>query len=189
MLTSFHLMSFILLHLFDLAKISHHLLSGSRLLKWRIDWQMGWFVYHFQSLYMPWHITSNQAYFSWWRHQMETFSASLDLCNSPATGEIPSQKLVTRSFAVFFDLRLNKWLSKQSRRRWLETPLYSLWRHSNGLRYIIQFSFCNPRHMYSVYSTRHRYFQIHFDWINYSQYVISGRIVLLLCVIVYVHNC
>ena len=61
MLTSFHLMFIILLHLLDLAKSSHHILSGSRLLKWRIDWQMGWYVYHFQWLYMPWHITSNKA--------------------------------------------------------------------------------------------------------------------------------
>ena len=45
---------------------------------------------------------------------METFSASLALCarNSPVTGEFPSQKPVTRSFDVFFDLRLNKRLSK-----------------------------------------------------------------------------
>ena len=52
----------------------------------------------------------------WWRHQMEIFSALLALCvgNSPVTGEFPSQRLVTRSFGVFFDLRLNKGLSKQS---------------------------------------------------------------------------
>ena len=45
---------------------------------------------------------------SWWRHQMETFSALLALCagNSPVTGEFPSQRPVTRSFDVFFDLRL-----------------------------------------------------------------------------------
>ena len=47
---------------------------------------------------------------------METFSALLALCggNSPAIGEIPSQRPVTRSFDVFFDLRMNKRLSKQS---------------------------------------------------------------------------
>ena len=38
---------------------------------------------------------------------------------------------VTRSFDVFFDLRLNKRLSKQSRRRWFETQSRSLWRHCN----------------------------------------------------------
>ena len=71
---------------------------------------------------------------TWWRHQMETFSAWLAFCagNSPVTGEFPSQRPVTRSFDVFFDLRLNKRLSKQSRRWWFETPSRSLWRHCNG---------------------------------------------------------
>ena len=69
----------------------------------------------------------------WWRHRMETFSALLAVCvgNSPVTSEFPSQRLVTRSFDVFFDLRLNKRLSKQSRRVWFETPSHSLWRHCN----------------------------------------------------------
>ena len=44
----------------------------------------------------------------------------------------PSQRVVTRSFDVFFDLRLNKRFSKQSRRRWFETPSRSLWRHYNA---------------------------------------------------------
>ena len=45
---------------------------------------------------------------TWWRHQMKTFSALLALCvgNSPVTGEFPSRRQVTRSFDVFFDLRL-----------------------------------------------------------------------------------
>ena len=66
----------------------------------------------------------------WWRHQMETFFALLALCagKSPVTDELPSQRPVARSFDVFFDLRLNKRLSKQSRRRWFETPSRSLWR-------------------------------------------------------------
>ena len=38
----------------------------------------------------------------------------------PVTDEVPSQKPVTRHFDVFFDLRLNKRLSKHSRRRWFE---------------------------------------------------------------------
>ena len=39
----------------------------------------------------------------------ETFSALLAICtgNSPVTGEFPAQRQVTRSFDVFFDLRLN----------------------------------------------------------------------------------
>ena len=70
----------------------------------------------------------------WWRNQMEIFSALLALCqgNSPVTGEFPSQRPVTRSSDIFFDLRLNKMLSTQSRRRWFETPSRPLWRHCNG---------------------------------------------------------
>ena len=61
---------------------------------------------------------------AWWRHQMETFSALLALCagNSPVNGEFPSQRPVTRSFDIFFDLRLNKRSSKQARGWWFETP-------------------------------------------------------------------
>ena len=68
-----------------------------------------------------------------WRHQLETFSTLLDLCagNSPVTSEFPSQRPVTWSFDVFFDLCLNKWLSKQSIRWWFEMPLHPLWCHSN----------------------------------------------------------
>ena len=53
------------------------------------------------------------SFLSWWRHQMETFSASLALCegNPPVTGGFPSQTPVTRSFDVFFYLGLNKWLN------------------------------------------------------------------------------
>ena len=70
---------------------------------------------------------------TWWRHQMERFSASLALCagNSPITGEFPAQRPVPRSFAVFFDLRLNKRLSKQPWGWRFETRSWSLWRHSN----------------------------------------------------------
>ena len=69
-----------------------------------------------------------------WRHQMETFSMLLAICvgNSPVTGELAVQRPATRSFDVFFDLRLNKWLSKQSWRWWFETPSPSLWCHCNA---------------------------------------------------------
>ena len=42
------------------------------------------------------------------------------------TGEFPSQRPMTRRFDVFLDLRLNKCLSKQSRRH-----LRCLWAHSD----------------------------------------------------------
>ena len=81
-----------------------------------------------QGLVKSW---SREIHVSSWRHQMETFSALLALCagNSPVTGEFPAQRPVTRRFDVFFDLSLNKRLSKQPRRWWFETPSCSLWRH------------------------------------------------------------
>ena len=65
----------------------------------------------------------------WWCHQVETFSALLVLCEG---NELPSQRPVTRSFDVFFDLRMNKSLSKRSIHRWFDTPSRPLWRHCNG---------------------------------------------------------
>ena len=46
---------------------------------------------------------------------LETFSTLLVFCagNSPATGEFPAQRPVMRKFDISFDLRLNKWVSKQ----------------------------------------------------------------------------
>ena len=62
------------------------------------------------------------------------FRVTGHLCgNSPITGEFPALRPVTRSFDVFFDLRLNKRLSKQSGRWWFETLSRPLWRHSNDI--------------------------------------------------------
>ena len=54
---------------------------------------------------------------------MEAFSALLAPCegNPLVNGGFSSQRPVTQSFYVFFDLRLNKRLRKQSRRQWFET--------------------------------------------------------------------
>ena len=93
--------------------------------------QLSWFTSTAKLLLIhPW-----PAVDAWWRHQMETFSALLAICvwNSPVTGEFPAQRPVTRSFDAFFDLRLNKRLSKQWRGWWFETPSPPLWRHRNGL--------------------------------------------------------
>ena len=66
---------------------------------------------------------------------MKIFSATLGICagNSPVPGEFPTQRPVTRSFDVFFDLRLNKRLSKQSWGWSFETLSCPLWRHCNGV--------------------------------------------------------
>ena len=73
--------------------------------------------------------------FSWWRHQMETFSALLAICedihrspvNSPDKGHWRGASM------FFFYLPLDIRLSKQSWGWWFETLSRSLWRHRNVL--------------------------------------------------------
>ena len=50
----------------------------------------------------------------WWHHQMETISALLAPCWNSVPSEFLSRTPVTQSFDVFFDLPLNKRLSKHS---------------------------------------------------------------------------
>ena len=76
-----------------------------------------------------------------WRYKMSPWlmitssngniSALLAICagNSPGTDEFPAYRPVTRSFDVFFDLRLNKRLSKHSWGWLFETLPCPLWRH------------------------------------------------------------
>ena len=75
---------------------------------------------------------------------METFSALLAICagNSPVPGEFHTQRPVTRSFDVYFDLRPNKRLSKQSWGWWFETPSHPFWRHRNVLHLWHLWSHC-----------------------------------------------
>ena len=76
---------------------------------------------------------------TWWRHQIESFCALLALCAGnlpvpgkfPSTGEFHPQRPMRRSFEVFFNLCLNKRLSKQSWGWWFEKPSHPLRRHSN----------------------------------------------------------
>ena len=79
---------------------------------------------------------SDQNLSTWWRNQMETISALLAISagNSLVTNEFPTQRPVTRSFDIFFDLGLNNRLSKQWWGWWFETPSCSLWCHCNDSR-------------------------------------------------------
>ena len=90
---------------------------------------------------------------AWWRHLVEIFSALLAICagNSPVTGEFLAQSPMTRSFGVFFDLHLNKRLSKQSWGWWFQTPLRPLWSHCN----MIEWWLC------WISITRHGFFFLH----------------------------
>ena len=90
---------------------------------------------HLPKWYRPHYLLSlaGRPVQSWWRHQVETFSALLALCagTSPVTGEFLLQRPGMRSFDAFFDLRLNTWLSKQSWGWWFEMSSCPLWRHCN----------------------------------------------------------
>ena len=75
------------------------------------------------------------------------FRVTGPLCRSPVTGQFHSP--VTRSFDVFFVLRLHKWLSKQSRPRWFETPLRSLWGHVTPLKWSLQILLKSNKHVHA----------------------------------------
>ena len=99
---------------------------------------------------------------------METFSALLAICagNSPVPGEFPAQRPVTRSFHVFFDLRLNKPLSKQSWGWWFETLSRPLWRHCNDythgsrLSCLVCFNAAPFPNMHCIHCTTHAFTDI-----------------------------
>ena len=86
---------------------------------------------------------------------MEAFSALLAIFagNSPAPGEFPTQRPVTRSFDVYFDLLPNKRLSKQSWGWWFGMPSRPLWRHGNNV-----WIFCSRRSCFLANETWWKYF-------------------------------
>ena len=75
------------------------------------------------------------------RNMMTSSNGNIFRVTGPLCGEFtgpggfPTQRPVTRSFDVYFDLRLNKRLCKQSWGWWFETLLCPLWRHSNDKPY------------------------------------------------------
>ena len=76
------------------------------------------------------------------------FRVTGSLCGEfTGPGEFPTQRPVTRSFDVYFDLRLNKPLSKQPWGWWFETLSRSLWRHRN----VNHAHGSNPRFMVKSY--------------------------------------
>ena len=62
-----------------------------------------------------------------WKHFPRCF------CHLPVTGKFPSKRPVMQGFDAFFDLHMNKWLSKQPWGWWFETPSCPLWRHCNDV--------------------------------------------------------
>ena len=115
----------------DICSLLSRAPSGSREEESKVkEWYVCFRKHFMKGNYCHW---TQQEVITWWRHQMETFSALLALCagNSPVSGEFPAQRPVTRSFDVYFDLHLIKLLSKHSRGWWFETLSCPLWRHRN----------------------------------------------------------
>ena len=69
--------------------------------------------FHQASVYLIYENTSMITQQTCWSNQMETFSALLPIWNSPVTGEFPAQRPMAQSSDVFFDLHVDKRLSKQ----------------------------------------------------------------------------
>ena len=65
-----------------------------------------------------------------------------------------SQRPVTRSFDIFFDLLPNNRWTKQSWGWWFETPSRSFWRHCNATSYVwklLHFQYCIKMYNLSIY--------------------------------------
>ena len=81
-----------------------------------------------------------------WKRMMTSSNGNIFRVTGPlceeftGPGEFPTQRPMTRSFDVFFDLRLNKRLNKQPWGWWFETPSWSIWCQCNGF----------PHHWYFV---------------------------------------
>ena len=85
-------------------------------------------------------------------------------------GEFPTQRPVTRSFDVFFDLRLNKRLSKQPWGWWFETQSWSLWRQCNVLESSRNVSETRTTGSHNACNTQHFYPEHISSW--FSRYVL-----------------
>ena len=89
--------------------------------------------HHVEKVHNTWRNSHPWSLFMMTSSNGNIFRVTGPLCGEfTGPGEFPTQRPVTRSFDVYFDLRLNKRLCKQSWGWWFETLLCPLWRHSNG---------------------------------------------------------
>ena len=77
----------------------------------------------------------------WYKFMMTPSNGNIFLVTGHLCGPFTGHRWIPRTtasdvlgFDVFFDLRMNKRLSKQSRGWWFETLLGSLWRHCNVIK-------------------------------------------------------
>ena len=129
---------------------------------------MGWFRINskFSSYFSLWWIWKlyfkiTAIYLQVAVDMMTSSNGNIFRVTGPLCGEftshrwIPEQRIVTRSFGVFFLLCLNKRLNKQSWGCWFRTPSPSPWRHCDRLREIYWTSSipCHSLHLSIQYVT------------------------------------
>ena len=102
-------------------------------ISWRYHIYIIYIIIHYNKRL---HLTSHQLCVQLCLQSMMTssngniFRVTGPLCGEfTGPGEFPTQRPVTRNVDVFFDLRLNKRLSKQPWGWWFETPYWLLWRN------------------------------------------------------------
>ena len=78
----------------------------------------------------PSHVSAKHDDVIKWKHFPRYWTFVRGIHRSPVNS--PHKGPTTRSFDVFFDVRLNKRLSKQSWGWWFEMPSRPLWRHCYG---------------------------------------------------------
>ena len=96
-----------------------------------------------------------------WQFMMAWSNANIFRVTGPLC-EFPTQGPVTRSFDVFFDLPLNKQLSKQSWVWWFATLSRPLWRHSNVLGLLYWCIILSSKSLHSIQETPH------FRWVYFG---------------------
>ena len=89
---------------------------------------------------------------TWW-NMMKSSNGNIFRVTGLLWGEFTGHRPVTRSFHVFFYLRPNDRLDKQSWGWWFETPSCSLWCHSNVCFEIQTISFKSVSKCRPLYST------------------------------------
>ena len=126
----------------DLIHIFHGCFSGSRTIA-RVSVKQAWMIWVNKSHASTGNTNMATTKQSTTQFMMTSSNGNIfrvtdHLCGEfTGPGQFPTQRPVTRSFDVYFDLRPNKWLSKQSWGWWFETLSCSLWRHRNVCAYFM----------------------------------------------------
>ena len=105
-----------------------------------------------------------------WKHFPRNWPFVRGIHRSRWIPHIPTQRPVTRIFDVFFDLRLNKRLSKQPWGWWFETLSWSLWRHCNIQ---LKFRLFNVKRFTCWLDGEISFYFLHWSTLEYRYWVIE----------------